>query len=304
VGDRIAEGPFPAVEGLPSTGRGIRRKLLDAALFGAAAACGGVRAQSGIRVEGPLVENGAVRGAIVEGREVRARLVVAADGVHSPIRNQLGLNRPAGRKRAGVRVHYRLARGCHPPEWVEVFLARGHELYVTPLPGGEILVAALAGPRQLAPSARAALERAIREQPPLARLLEGAAPVSELAGISPLESRARRRVLPGLVLLGDAAGFLDPITGGGMTQALLAAELLASHLSREFPPSPAALRRFDRARQRMLRDYRMLTRMVLLLADLPALAGPALRLLGSFPGLFSHLIGVSGGVRRLVPGPG
>ena len=50
----------------------------------------------------------------------------------------------------------------------------------------------------------------------------------------------------------------------------------------------------------MLRDYRILTRMVLGLSSHPWLARGTLRLLRAAPALFSHLIGVSGGVRRLI----
>jgi flavin-dependent dehydrogenase len=156
----------------------------------------------------------------------------------------------------------------------------------------------------LGKSAQATFDRAIRSQPALAAQLDGAEQITEPAGASPLAGRARARVLPGLVLLGDAAGFTDPITGGGMTQALLSAELLAAHLARRFPPDLAALERFDRERQWLLRDCRRLTGMLLWLTGRPGLTQRVFRLLARRPGWFSHLIGVSGGMRRLLPGTG
>jgi hypothetical protein len=79
-----------------------------------------------------------------------------------------------------------------------------------------------------------------------------------------------------------------------MTQAFLAAELLAGNLD----DLPA----FDRARQRMLADYRRLTAMVLSASRWDRLFPFWLRLLRTCPRLFSHAVGVSGGVRRLLPG--
>jgi flavin-dependent dehydrogenase len=301
AGALVAEGRFPAVAGQPATGRGQRRLHLDAALFAAAAAAPGVTAHVGARVEAPIREGDRIAGLQVGGQSIRAPLVVAADGLRSRLRGQLGLDGPpARRRRVGLRTHYRLAHGQRQPPWVEVFLGRGYELYVTPLPKGEILVAALAEQGALERGAAAALSGWLREQLPLRARLEGAEQISALAGMSPLASRAIGGVMRGAVLLGDAAGFLDPITGGGMAQALLTAELLAGFVARERGRGDAWLWQFERQRAALLRDYRILTHMVLGLSAHPWLARGTLRLLRAAPGLFSHLIGVSGGVRRLV----
>ena len=298
-----AVGRFPVVGGLPTTGLGIRRKHLDAALFRRACGRRGVCGACGLGVERPLVEGGCVTGVIAGGKARRSRLVVAADGLHSTMRTQLGLNVARRPERFGVRAHFRLAAGAPVANWVDVYLGAGHELYVTPLPGGELLVALLAESEWRRKPARMALQEAIGSHPDLAARLEGAEQISELAGAAPLGGGARARALPGLVLLGDAAGFVDPITGGGMTQALLSAELLAEHLGQQFPPSLAALQRFDRERERMLRDYRWLTRVMLGLARRPRMAAGVLRVLSASPGVFSHLLGVSAGMRRLLPRP-
>ncbi|MGA7625255.1 MAG: hypothetical protein WB630_08040 [Candidatus Acidiferrales bacterium] len=60
----------------------------------------------------------------------------------------MGLHIPARLKRLGMRAHFRLAPGQDHPPWVDTFLGPGHELYVTPLPDGELLVAALADGRE------------------------------------------------------------------------------------------------------------------------------------------------------------
>jgi flavin-dependent dehydrogenase len=298
AGNEMVEGRFPKTKGLPDTGRGQRRLHLDQVLFAAAARTQGVRAHAGVCVSAPLVEKGRVTGLIVDGTPQRARYVVAADGSNSRLRHQFGLARPPREKRFGVRIHFRLPLRAETSEWVEVFLGRGYELYVTPLPRGELLVAALGNGRSLERPIEEQFLRWLREHPWLARRLRGAEQISQ-AQTAPLGARASRGVGRGFVLLGDAAGSLDPITGGGMTQALLSAELLAAELKGGLPAEADCLWRFERRRKAMLADARRLTRLVLALAKRPRLARVAFPLLRAQPGLFSYLLGVSGGTRRV-----
>lgn len=297
-GDVSAAGEFPRVDGALAMGLGVRRHRLDHALWQAASAQAAVQTIEASKVEGVILEAGRVAGLRTAHGERRARLVIAADGVHSRIREQLGLDGGVGSDRSGLRRHFRLAEGIAPSEWVDVYLCSGYEVYVTPVGRREIQVAVL-GPKGASKDDYA---RAAVGHPDLARLLEGAEPSSDLAGMYPLAGSARRGFAPGCVLLGDAAGFLDPVTGGGMTQALMSAELLAAQLDTGFPPTEADLERFDRDRRKMLSDYRRLTSFVLGVARRPALAMQMVRLLRAWPALFSHAIGVSGGVRKLIPG--
>jgi|GEM_PF-373590 len=294
-----AEGRFPETQGMPAAGRGQRRRHLDQVLFQAAAATTGVAAYTSTRVDRPLRENGRVVGVVVEGQPQRAKLVVAADGMHSRTRHFLGLDIPLKRKRFGARMHFRLADGHKQPPWVDLFMAPGYELYVTPLPDHEILVAGLADSGVLAEPIEKTLARWCSAQPLLAARLEGAEQVSALQCIAPLAGRARCGVMPGVILLGDAACFLDPITGGGMAQALMTAELLVSYVLHGVGNHDHWIWAFERERQALLRDYRLLTQSVLWLACHPALGAKMLSLLRISPSLFSHFIGVAGGVRRL-----
>jgi len=298
-GDQTAEGRFPEADGQTVSGRGQRRKVLDHVLFKAAGETPGVTAHCGVRVDKPLVESGKVVGLLVEGEPRRARLTVAADGVHSRIRRFLGLDVPARRRRLGARVHFSLPLGRKQPPWVDVFVSRGHEFYVTPLPENEVLVAVLADGEALEETIECAFGRWWRDQPVLASRLEGAEQVTSLLCSSPLACSARTGVAPGVVLLGDAAGFLDPITGGGMSQALMTAELLTSYLRKGLPHADHWLWDFERDRRALLRDYILLTQVVLWLADHPSLAERLLSLLRVSPTLLSHLIGVSSGTRSL-----
>lgn len=295
----MAEGRFPQNGAEAGLGRGIRRRELDAALAEVAAKTPGVTLYTGVRVSGPLFNHARVTGLLVEGQPIRARLIVGADGAQSRLRHALNLNRASRRKHLGLCMHFRRPPGVKPRAYVEIFLGRGHELYVTPLLNGEILVAALAEVDAIEGRVEELFRRWCEAQPKLAPIVRDADPASELLVTSPLAGRAQRRVLPGFALLGDAAGFTDPITGAGMTLALQSAEMLAEHLAAKSDWTAGLLGSFDCAREKMLRDCRWLTAAILWLGKHPPLIGPALNTLRAAPPLLSHLLGVAGGARQL-----
>jgi flavin-dependent dehydrogenase len=259
---KTVPGTFPG----RATGLGIRRHHLDHALVEAARSSGARIVQA--MVESPLAENGKVVGVRASGIDHRAPLTVAADGANSVLRHKLGWDASPPARRYGIRQHFRTAK---PFDCVHVYLETGREVYVTPLPDDEILVAVL------------------RDTPGRSSISFEGDPIDDPLGAAPLTVRASRRYSPGCVLLGDAAGNCDPITGGGMSQALISAELLAQHLP--------DLEAFDRARERMLANYRRLTAATLSLARHPAFIRPTLSLLNAWPGLFTHLLGIAGGAR-------
>ena len=138
------------------------------------------------------------------------------------------------------------------------------------------------------------------QHPTLMERLRGATLVSPPRGRTPLACRAQAGVAPGAVLLGDAAGFIDPVTGGGIAQALLSAELLARVLPRILAERDDEwLWRFDRQRRAMLRDYRWLTAALLLATRRAGLARATLHLMRAQPAVMGHLVGVAAGLRRL-----
>jgi 2-polyprenyl-6-methoxyphenol hydroxylase-like FAD-dependent oxidoreductase len=293
------EGRFPSQNGRRMEGRGQRRLMLDGTLFAAAAATPGVSAHTSAMVDAPLIEHGRVTGLIVDGTVHRGDLVVAADGLQSPMRKALGLDLPPRRRRFGLRMHFRVNHGCEQPPWVDVFPRRGYELYVTPLPEREVLVAALVEPGALNGPAEREFTCWLKAEPELSDRLEGAEQISALAGRSPLEARARSGVIPGAILLGDAAGFMDPITASGMAHALVTAELLSKYVAQERIPQDAWMWKFERERRAIMRDNEILTSASLWLTRHPRIAAGAFQALRVVPQLFSHLISVSGGTRRL-----
>ena len=115
-----------------------------------------------------------------------------------------------------------------------------------------------------------------RTFPVLAARLRDAEQITPVRGAFPLTLRVRKAVRRGAVLLGDAAGFVDPITGTGMTRALVTAELLADHIVRRGTRDWKWLRSFELRRRSSLWGHGVVTRGLLWLYRTPRLAGRVL----------------------------
>jgi flavin-dependent dehydrogenase len=192
-------------------GLGVRRTTLHAALAARAAQL--AIPVLPVRVTGFTQHCGGVTAAGVE-----ARYLVAADGLHSVIRRSCALDpAPARHPRFGLRRHYQMAPWS---DLVEVYWAAGSEAYVTPVAGDLVGVAVLGGARGDFASRLAAF-------PVLRERLAGAAPASEVRGAGPLRQDVRCRAVGSVLLVGDASGYLDALTGEGIGVALAQAAVLA-----------------------------------------------------------------------------
>ncbi len=290
---------FPARPNGQGAGLAQRRLTLDAALFAAAARTPGVRARQGCRVEAALVRKGRVVGLEVDGRPRPAAWVVGADGVRSRLARQLGLATTQASRRLGLRAHFRLRRPPAEPARVRILVGQGYELYLTPLPNHELSVVALT--QAVRQPWKEQFYRWLAQAGLYAEVLRDAVPVSDLAAAAPLGARVHAAVAPGFALLGDAAGALDPITGTGISHALLSAHLLADELARASALEDAVLHRFERRRQQLLRPAARLTRLLVALLRHPRLAARLLALGNRIPGLLSQLAEACAPVLPLQP---
>ncbi|HEX9040298.1 MAG TPA: FAD-dependent monooxygenase [Trebonia sp.] len=240
-----ADAPFRHGDGL-----GVRRTVLHAALAERAAALGITVLPQ--RVSGFDRQAGHVAAAGVE-----ARYLVAADGLHSTIRRALeretanghepgrasrtGASRSPAPPRYGLRRHYRV------PPWtdmVEVYWSASAEAYVTPVAPDTVGVALLFAkpPRAGSPAADGNGTRdaagpdgdyqaRLAAFPALLDRLGGAPPASEVRGAGPLRHDVARRVYGRVLLVGDASGYLDALTGEGIGVGLAQADALARCLA-------------------------------------------------------------------------
>ncbi len=179
---------------------------------------------------------------------VRARYLVGADGLHSPIRRLLGLESPPhGPPRWGLRQHFRIAPWTR---MVEVHWGAQSEAYVTPVGPDEVGVAVLC-------SSRKPLSDHLQDFPRLAERLAGARPGGTVRGAGPLRQRTIRRVNGRTLLVGDAAGYVDALTGEGISVSMACARSLVGAIARDEPL------RYEAAWLRDTRRYRWITETLL-----------------------------------------
>ena len=230
-GHRAAEARF---RGGP--GRGVRRTVLHQAMSEAALG-------AGVRVEHGEVRDVEQDSASVWAAGLRARYLVAADGLHSPIRRGLGLDRPEPRhRRWGIRRHVQIAPWS---DCVEVYWARDAEAYVTPVGDDCVGVAILT-------SARGRFADHLAQFPTLAARLAGLPHDGDRAA-GPLRQKVRCRTAGRVMLVGDAAGYVDALTGEGMGLAFGAAELAVDAVLADRTDD------YDRQWRALTRRYRFLT---------------------------------------------
>ncbi len=258
---------FPGVRGL-----GVRRSRLHLQLAEAAERAGATLRWR-CRVEGLAAD-----GVRIPGQTIAARYVVGADGLHSRVRSWAGLEGGAGaHRRFGVRRHYAIAPWS---ERVEVGWREGCEAYVTPVGEREVGVAMLWS------GAAARFDRLLERFPELARRLAGAARSSRDRGAGPFHQRARGAVRGRVALVGDAAGYLDAVTGEGLALAFREAQALVRSAA------GGGLEEYARASRRWRRLPETLTRLLLVAERRPLLRRRLFAALERDPRLFARLLAV------------
>jgi flavin-dependent dehydrogenase len=211
-------------------GRALPRAILDERLALAAAAAGAAL-DEGVLVRGPLLDDHRrVIGVRVlrQGREtaITAAVVIGADGHHSRLARSLALSH-------SPRTPRRWALGgtftgvAALLDSGEMHVRAGHYIGIAPMPGGLANVCAVSeGGHAL--TGAPALTALLASDPLLAGRFERAALAGPPMMLGPLAVDARAAGVPGLLLAGDAAGFIDPMTGDGLRFAFAGARLAAA----------------------------------------------------------------------------
>ena len=257
-GSRSVDAPFRS-----GPGRGVRRTALHAALSEAVALAGIPVEQRTVRT---LSQDD--RGVLVDGE--RARYVLAADGLHSSVRRIVGLETPRrGRRRFGLRRH--LAISPWTP-FVEVHWSPRAEAYVTPVADDCVGVALLV-------DGGGEFEDLLAGFPGLGERLAGA-PASRVLGAGPLRQRSRRRVAGRVLLVGDASGYVDALTGEGIALGLAQARAAVTAV---LSGDPSA---YERSWRRLSWRHNLLTHGLLAASGRPALRRRLVPAADAVPWLF------------------
>jgi flavin-dependent dehydrogenase len=270
-----AEAAFPR-----GTAYGIRRTHLHQAMADHASACG-VRMLWQAPVTGLHPE-----GVMVAGELVRARWIVGADGTSSRVRGWAKLDPPKldppemnskrnRNLRFAFRRHYRVAPWT---DYMELHWGTDCQVYVTPVSPNEVCVALISSDPKLR------LERALGEFPELSAHLHDADYGSTERGAITVTRRLRRVYRDRTVLIGDASGGVDAITGEGLCLTFRQAALLGESLA------TGNLARYQRGHRALGRRPALMSHMMLWMAKHPQLRRRAMQVFETSPSSFAGML--------------
>lgn len=289
-------------------GLGIRRTALSLALATRAQQVGATLL-SQYRVQNVERANNHMDDHIIINSEcgnLTARMLIGADGLNSKLRSWAGLNLKQDKaRRFGMRQHFHIAPWS---AFVEVHWQEGIEAYITPCGTDRIGVAFLWQPdrikifQQLDNLQHPAnnqysvkFEQLLSLFPVIKEHLQRASIDSEMAGAGPMMRRVSRPIADRFALVGDAAGYIDAITGEGIALALTEAQALANILPQALAKgaSCATLLGYEKALQNAFRRYRLTTEAVLFLSQHSKLRKRIIKLLSGYPAIFEIMLALT-----------
>ena len=295
---RLPDGPsvfgaFTSRSGSPGFGHAVRRTRFDAMLADRARSDPNITVRPRCTVTAVTPSSTGVNVETDSGR-LSAPVVVGADGIRSSVRRLMGWSRPPREPfRHGLVSHLKVPD--HGIGEVIVTLLDGREVYVAPSGPDELLAAVLARDGLRAPGltvSQSYLQTVTAAHPEF----EGA-DCDRVWGAGPFRVESRTVAHGRVFLVGDAAGFIDPITGDAMSAGFRAAEHLAGLLaSVDLETATGGYRTWFR---RQWRTRRILTGVALKLTGSPALARRALAGMSGHPGALQSLLEVNSGARSL-----
>jgi flavin-dependent dehydrogenase len=265
---------------------GLDRSALDPLLLERARAAG-AEVREGVAVRS--VRDG--RAQLADGTEIEGRVIVGADGLRSVVARDVGVaRRPPLGDRPALTFH------VADPEPDRIRDARmitfiGGYVGLAPVPGGRVNVGIVLASRgwrdRLRQHGAAAVAAAVMAGIPPAdddpvpwaspRICDG------LEGAAPVGTRVARRAGDRWLLVGDAAGFLDPFTGEGLHRALRSADLAANAIDRHLAGEPGTLVAYDRGVVRRTRAKDVVSLLVQAFLEVPPLFDYAARRLADRP---------------------
>lgn len=259
------EANFPSGFGIA-----IRRPRLHQALVDRANEAG-VRLLWGTRVVGLTAD-----GAALDGQSIRCRWVIGADGQNSRVRRWAGLNGARDESfRYGFRQHYRTSPWT---DYMEIYWGTGAQLYVSPVSRSEVCVALITR------DAHRRLEQALPQFPELRQRLAGVS-VSTTERGAITASRSLRRVFRGrAVLIGDASGSVDAITGEGLSLSFHQAMALGDALA------AGDLAAYQSEHRRLAQRPHLMAKLMLSLDRFPRLRRRVLLGMAADPEIFANML--------------
>jgi len=259
--------------------------------------------REGVRVTDLIIEGDRVAGVDTldaGGRRqtITAPLVVGADGRASVVAHRLGCRRPHRLRRIALVTYVRGLSDCR--DVGEIFVDPPDYAILNPL-SAERVNMSLVVPLEHAAPWRGRLDTffaaRVKQLPHVARRVAGAERMAPIEALGPLAYRVTPPRYGGVLLVGDAAGFYDPLTGEGVFSALRGAELAAETAGPALgrgDVSRAALAGYERARRAAFTAKRRFTEALQVVVRHRRLGNVAAHLFARRPDLLDLALGVAG----------
>ena len=281
----------------------LERKLFDRQLAKNAARSGAHVAVR-TRATGLILEDGAVRGVklsrLGEEFDVRAKLVIGADGVESQVGRWAGINTTLKLKDIESCAQYHMQNVELMDNTLDFYFGSSAPSgYAWAFPKGDgagniglgVLGSKLSGKRPLA-----YLDEFVAQRFPDGK------PVELMMGACPVSGALSHIVGNGLMLVGDAAHHTEPITGGGIMAALQSGTIagqVANKAVRQNDPSVRVLREYETEWNRSFgkareRTYKVKEFVVNLSDD------EINRIFHAFAGITAEELNMKGALKRLL----
>ena len=239
-------------------------------------------------------------------RELRTPLLIGADGINSFVRRAAALDRDHSKRdvrRWGARWHFPVAPWTD--DFVEVqYSPAGVECYLTPVGDAEIGVAFLWDRARFRPGTDGLLDSLLDLFPEVRARIGETQALPDGGAIGPLLRRVRAVTGRGVLLLGDAAGYLDAATGEGLSLAFEEALALEDTVvpalrSGKNKLASGALRSYRRRYRSITRNYYRTTPLVLWLGRRASLMRRVVAGLGASPEFFQQMLSINRGTRSI-----
>jgi flavin-dependent dehydrogenase len=240
---------------------------------------------------------------VSEGEPIAARLLLAADGVHSTVARRLGLHVTSRMRKVALVAHMRGIAGMS--DYGEMHVAGRRYVGIAPLEPPEVgdlcnvamVVDEARDGRKLAGRPERFLLEALDTFPKLRGRLDEVTVTRRTLTISRISVRAKRLSDEGLLLVGDATGYYDPFTGEGIYRALhgaqLAAQVALEALAKD-DLTATTLARYDRLYRETFKGKRFVEMIVQSAVQTPPLMDHLARILGRRKAMADTVVAVTG----------
>jgi 2-polyprenyl-6-methoxyphenol hydroxylase-like FAD-dependent oxidoreductase len=289
---------FPASDRVPDFGISLRRPEFDNHLLAVAAGCG-ADIRMGKRLQSLQLVNGGWRAAMADGEIISARLVIGADGRKSRVARLLNLAAEPWQERVALHVDVPSLTPTEPYGEMHVF-TDGTYIGLNPIGAHTLNISALCDPAELRRTS--AMDFINQRTQASEHLYPRIAPLMDATAVRatfPAAAGVRDVVATNAALIGDASGFIDPLTGEGIYQALWTARALAREVAGAWQSDSAlnaALRRYASERRRQHRAKRWCCQAFQAIIRRPRLSNAVHDLLSLREGVGNSFIGMVGNV--------